>query len=109
MELVKNKIYRCQITDYTLDGTGFAKIEGRAVFVPRTAGGDQCDVRIVKVTKNVAFARMEKLTVPSAARITPACPAASTAGAFSVKSMAENTRASAPLATAPAIIWFCAW
>ena len=57
MELVKNKIYRCQITDYTSDGTGFAKIEGRAVFVPRTAVGDQCDVRIVKVTKNVAFGR----------------------------------------------------
>ena len=51
MELVKNKIYRCQITDYTSDGMGFAKIEGRAVFVPRTAVGDQCDVRIVKVTK----------------------------------------------------------
>ena len=80
MELVKNKIYRCQITDYTSDGTGFAKIEGRAVFVPRTAAGDQCDVRIVKVTKNVAFGRMEKLIVPSAARITPACPAADKCG-----------------------------
>src|SRR5699024_8446969 len=64
MELVKNKIYRCQITDYTSDGMGFAKIEGRAVFVPRTAVGDQCDVRIVKVTKNVAFGRVERLVVP---------------------------------------------
>lgn len=80
MELVKNKIYRCQITDYTSDGTGFAKIEGRAVFVPRTAVGDQCDVRIVKVTKNVAFGRVERLVVPSAARIAPACPAADKCG-----------------------------
>ena len=80
MELAKNKIYRCQITDYTSDGTGFAKIEGRAVFVPRTAVGDQCDVRIVKVTKNVAFGRMEKLVVPSAARMTPACPVADKCG-----------------------------
>ena len=80
MDLQKNKIYRCQITDYTADGTGFAKIEGRAVFVPRTAVGDQCDVRIVKVTKNVAFGRLEKLIVPSAARITPACPAADKCG-----------------------------
>ncbi len=38
---------------------GFARCEGRAVFVPRTAVGDQCDVRIVKVTKNVAFGRVE--------------------------------------------------
>lgn len=80
MELAKNKIYRCQITDYTSDGTGFAKIEGRAVFVPRTAVGDQCDVRIVKVTKNVAFGRVEKLVVPSAARIMPACPVADKCG-----------------------------
>ena len=74
MELMKNKVYRCRISDYTADGTGFAKIEGRAVFVPRTAVGDCCDVRIVKVTKNVAFGRVEKLVTPSRARITPACP-----------------------------------
>lgn len=80
MELVKNKIYRCQISDYTADGTGFAKVDGRAVFVPRTAVGDQCDVRIVKVTKSVAFGRMEKLIVPGAARITPACPVADKCG-----------------------------
>ena len=64
MELVKNKIYRCQIVDYTADGTGIGKVDGRAVFVPRTAVGDQCDVRIVKLTKNVAYARLEKLVVP---------------------------------------------
>ena len=80
MDLQKNKVYRCQITDYTADGTGFAKIEGRAVFVPRTAVGDQCDVRIVKVTKNVAFGRVEKIIVPSGQRIAPACPVADKCG-----------------------------
>ena len=80
MDLQKNKVYRCQITDYTADGTGFAKIEGRAVFVPRTAVGDQCDVRIVKVTKNVAFGRVEKIVVPSAQRTAPACPVADKCG-----------------------------
>ena len=80
MDLQKNKTYRCQITDYTADGTGFAKIEGRAVFVPRTAVGDQCDVRIVKVTKNVAFGRVEKIIVPSGQRIAPACPVADKCG-----------------------------
>ncbi len=80
MELVKNKIYRCQIVDYTADGIGIGKIDGRAVFVPRTAVGDQCDVRIVKLTKNVAYARLEKLIVPSGARIRPACPVADKCG-----------------------------
>ncbi|HJA48122.1 MAG TPA: 23S rRNA (uracil(1939)-C(5))-methyltransferase RlmD [Candidatus Agathobaculum intestinipullorum] len=80
MELAKNKIYRCQIIDYTADGTGLAKIDGRAVFVPRTAVGDQCDVRITKVTKSVAFGRLEKLVVPSGVRIQPACPVADKCG-----------------------------
>ena len=93
MELVKNKIYRCQITDYTSDGTGFAKIEGRAVFVPRTAVGDQCDVRIVKVTKNVAFGQVERLVVPSTARITPACPAADKCGGYQHITYEEELRA----------------
>ena len=76
MDLQKNKVYRCQITDYTADGTGFAKIEGRAVFVPRTAVGDQCDVRIVKVTKNVAFGRVEKIIVPPDTQAQYAVPTA---------------------------------
>lgn len=80
MELVKNKIYRMQIIDYTADGAGVAKVDGRAVFVPRTAVGDQCDVRITKVTKNVAFGRVETLIVPSKHRIEPACPAAAQCG-----------------------------
>lgn len=80
MELVKNKMYRCQIVDYTADGTGIGKVDGRAVFVPRTAVGDQCDVRIVKLTKNVAYGRLEKIVVPSGARIRPACPVADKCG-----------------------------
>ncbi len=80
MELVKNKVYRCQITDYTADGVGVARIDGRAVFVPRTAVGDQCDVRLVKVTKHVAFGRMERLVVASRARMQPACPVADKCG-----------------------------
>ena len=50
------------------------------MFVPRTAVGDCCDVRIVKVTKNVAFGRVEKLVTPSRARITPACPVSDKCG-----------------------------
>ena len=95
MELVKNKIYRCQIVDYTADGIGLAKVDGRAVFVPRTAVGDQCDVRITKVTKSVAFGRLEKLVVPSGARIQPACPVADKCGGccFQHITYAEELRA----------------
>lgn len=80
MELIKNKIYRVQIIDYTADGTGVAKLDGRAIFVPRTAVGDQCDIRITKVTKNVAFGRIEQIIVPSKYRIEPACEHAGQCG-----------------------------
>lgn len=74
MELVKNKVYRAQIIDYTTEGMGIARIDGRAVFVPHTAVGDQCDIRILKITKTLAWGRMEQLVVPSKHRISPACP-----------------------------------
>ena len=64
MDLQKNKTYRCQITDYTADGTGFAKIEGRAVFVPRTAVGDQCDVRIEPKPWHSTYAGPSSLIEP---------------------------------------------
>ena len=56
MAVQKNKIYRAEIVDYTAEGSGVARIEGMAVFVPNTAVGDQCDIRIVKVNKRMAFA-----------------------------------------------------
>lgn len=80
MELVKNKIYRAQIMDYTADGAGVAKVDGVAVFVPRAAVGDQCDIRITKVGKSVAFGRIEEIVVPSKHRIAPLCPVAAQCG-----------------------------
>ncbi len=73
MELVKNKIYRCQITGYSADGSGVAKIEGRTVFVPRTAAGDQCLVKLLKTGKNVCYGKLQELIVPSKYRIEPPC------------------------------------
>ncbi len=80
MELVKNKIYRCQITGYSSDGSGVAKIEGRTVFVPETANGDQCSVKIVKAGKKVCFGRLEELHIPSKHRIEPTCKVYSKCG-----------------------------
>ena len=80
MALQKNKIYRAEIVDYTADGSGVARIDGMAVFVPRAAVGDQCDIRIVKVNRNMAFGRLERCIIPSRDRIEPACPVAEKCG-----------------------------
>lgn len=80
MELLKNKIYRMKIIDYTADGTGVARVDGRVVFVPKSAVGDQCDVRITKVTKNIIFGKIEKIITASPQRIKPQCSAAKWCG-----------------------------
>lgn len=80
MELVKNKIYRAEIVDYAADGMSIAKIGGIAVFVPGGAVGDQCDIRIVKINRRMAFGRIEKIIVRSANRIAPDCPYAPRCG-----------------------------
>lgn len=80
MALQKNKVYRAEIMDYTTDGSGIARIDGMAVFVPNTAVHDQCDIRIVKVNKKMAFGRVERIIIDSHDRIEPECPIAGKCG-----------------------------
>ena len=73
--LSKNDIIQLNITSLTSDGDGVARTdEGIVVFVPNTATGDIIDARILKVKKNVAYARVEEIVVPSTDRIEPDCP-----------------------------------
>ncbi len=76
----KNKIYRAAIFDYSTEGLGIARVHDMIVFVPGTAAGDQCDIRITRVNSRIAYGRLERLVVPSKHRITPACPLAGKCG-----------------------------
>ncbi len=73
-ELKKNEIYRVRIEDYSSEGMGIARIHGQVVFVQRALRGEECEVRILKVLKNMAFAKVERLLSPSAHRADPDCP-----------------------------------
>lgn len=73
MSLQKNKIYRTEFTGYTAEGAAVAKINGMTVFVSGGAVGDQCDVKIIKVGKKLAFGKIEKIIIPSKHRIKPIC------------------------------------
>lgn len=70
----KNDIITVQITAMTSEGSGIARHEGMAVFVPFTAVGDVISCRIVKALKNYAFGRVEALLTPSPDRIDNDCP-----------------------------------
>lgn len=74
MDLQKNKVYRAELVDYTTDGSAVARIGGMAVFVPFGAVGDQCDIKILKVNKHVAYGKIEKIIVSSKHRVEPECP-----------------------------------
>lgn len=93
--LRKNEIYMGEITSYSADGAGVARIDGQVVFVPVSVRGDKCRIRIVKALKNHAFGRVEEIASPSAFRTEPACPAFPRCGgcAFWHMSYEEELRA----------------
>ncbi len=73
--LNKNDIIQLNITALTSDGDGVARTEeGIVVFIPNTAVGDVVAARILKVKKNVAYAKAEEILTPSSDRIEPDCP-----------------------------------
>ena len=75
MPLMKNQVHTASIEGYTAQGAGVTHIDGMAVFVPGTARGDVCRIRLVKVLKNYAFGRLEELLEPSPYRVSPDCAA----------------------------------
>ena len=72
--LEKNQLYRTAIEGYSSDGSGVARIGGRAVFVARAAKGDDCEIRILKVTSGAAWAKIERMFEKSTDRTEPDCP-----------------------------------
>ena len=53
--LKKNDIVKCEITDYSSDGNGVAKIDGLVIFVPDSAVGDICEIKILKNAVRLRF------------------------------------------------------
>lgn len=59
--LRKNDIYTVRIESYSSEAYGVCRIDGQAVFVPKTIVGELWEVRIVKVSSAAVYARAEKL------------------------------------------------
>ena len=80
MELNKNQMITLTIEDIGTEGEGIgfchenASERGIAVFVKDTVVGDVAEIRIVKVKKNYAYGRLEKVITPSPFRIEAKCP-----------------------------------
>lgn len=69
----KNEIYRAEITSLTNEGMGVCRIEGKVVFVPFSAVGDVCDIKILKAKDSYAYGKIESIIAPSKDRIESDC------------------------------------
>jgi 23S rRNA (uracil1939-C5)-methyltransferase len=74
-ELRKNDRVRLTVSGMTLQGQGVARHEGLAVFIPAAAVGDELSVTITKREKRLAYAKIDEILQPGAARITQDCGA----------------------------------
>ena len=79
-ELAPESVYQAEITGYTHDGRGVARVAGRVVFVPGAIRGETVELAIVKRSKNVYTARLLRVLRASAERRQSVCPAFESCG-----------------------------
>src|SRR5690554_611002 len=81
----KNKHYEIDIHGLGHSGEGVGKVENFTVFVEGAIPGDQIEARIIKVKKNYAIGKLEKIIVPSQDRIKPTCSIADKCGGCQIQ------------------------
>lgn len=67
-------ILTVEITDTGIEGEGIGKTDGFILFVKDAVIGDTVQVKVMKAKKNYAYAKLEKVLVPSPFRVQPPCP-----------------------------------
>lgn len=72
--LEKNQLHTVTITGYNAEGMGIARVESQVVFVHGAVRGEQCIIRILKVLKHIAYARVEEILLLSEGRQEVDCP-----------------------------------
>ena len=88
----KNAVHTVEVTGYTAEGLGVARLEGRVIFIPGTIRGESWQVQLLKVRTNVAWAKGVKLLVPSPERLEPDCPLAGRCGGCQLQHMSRQAQ-----------------
>ncbi|NLL16723.1 MAG: 23S rRNA (uracil(1939)-C(5))-methyltransferase RlmD [Clostridiales bacterium] len=76
----KNDVIRLNIEGMTSEGSAVGRHNSFTVFVPNGAIGDVIDCRIIKVKKNYAIGKIERIISPSPDRIESDCPVSFSCG-----------------------------
>ena len=71
--LKKDDIVELTIEDVTHEGEGVGKIDGFALFVPKTVTGDVVKAKIISTKKSYGRALIEEIITPSPHRVEPRC------------------------------------
>ncbi len=93
-QLKKNEIFEALIEAYSSEGSGVARILGRAVFVPKTIVGERWRIVITKVTASAVYGRALEPLLLSPERREPECENYLRCGGCSLRHMsyAEELR-----------------
>lgn len=70
----ENDIYKVIGVDYTSEGIGLAKVDGFPLFVNNLIIGEEAEVKVMKVMRKFALAKIIRFTQMSPDRITPLIP-----------------------------------
>ncbi len=73
MEYRKDDLVTVEIEDMGIDGGGIGKVEGFTFFVKDAVIGDRVQVKVMKVKKGYAYARLMEIIEPSPDRREPKC------------------------------------
>ena len=87
MTLKKNDDIRLEITTLTNQGSGLGRYNEEVVFVDGAVPGDVLDVHIIKVSKNYAIGKINKIIKPSEDRILSDCDVSSRCGGCAYRHM----------------------
>lgn len=72
-EITKNSERIVTIDGYNSSGLGVARIGGHVVFVKNALLGEVCEVKILKVSRDIAYAKTTGIIKRSPRRVEPAC------------------------------------
>ncbi len=71
--MIKGNVYTVEIEGYSSEGAGIARIDGMAVFVPLALRGETCEIKILKVEKSFAYAKLMNVIEKSPHRVESEC------------------------------------
>lgn len=90
----KNEIYTGIVSAYGSDGEGIIKQEGYTIFLPFAIPGEKVRFKVLKVQKNLVFAKIQEVLTPAEERVRPKCSVFGKCGGCQLMHLSYNEQLS---------------